>query len=373
MVLGADHCEGPHGERPEVGRRLLAHIDALAEAGLSIADLPAFAEEAELDRPGALWALTILFGCLNESGAEDAFEAWIDSLDIALFVSYRGIREIAEALVVQPNPTLLRRAPRWATGSSIGLCAIGLEGAAPEQIAQDQLARRIRLDNPIVQVAIERLLARSPKDMPRLLAERPSWMDMTVPALSYEVARVRVLRRDFEPLDRLREGDSRASHALGPYALDLLALGGDDRDLAPDLVRSFPTTPSFLSAMGRVGLPSLFPRLVAELDRDDFDDDAHNALVTALGPRVTRASAQEWEQAIAALPKAAGATRLRGGEPYTLQAVLEEMNRPELSAEDLRVRADEVSVLTGKPIHVDWEAFGVSLDGALSKLARLAR
>ena len=30
LVLGADHCEGPHRQRPEIAGRLLAHFDALS-------------------------------------------------------------------------------------------------------------------------------------------------------------------------------------------------------------------------------------------------------------------------------------------------------------------------------------------------------
>ena len=67
LVLGADYHEAPHGERPGTARRVLAHIDALAEAAVSPADLAAFAEEAELEHPGALWILTLLFGRLGRA------------------------------------------------------------------------------------------------------------------------------------------------------------------------------------------------------------------------------------------------------------------------------------------------------------------
>ena len=379
LVLGADHREGPHLDRPEAARRLLAHIDALAEAGLTLENLAEFAEEAEFDQPGALWALTILFGCLDVSSADDAIEAFIDSLDEALFLSYRGVREVAEALAVQPDPRLRQRALRWVSGSSAVRCALSLELRGPgEPLADDALDDLLRMEKPLVFAAVERLLTRSPapaSGRARAASRRPSWIDMPLPALAHEVARSRILGRDFEPLARVRDGDARAIAALGPFVIDVLALAGDNRDqgLSRDLAQGLPTTPELLSSMGRLGLPALFPRLLAELDRDDFDDAAHEALATAVGPLVERPSAQAWEQAIRALPSAANAGRLRGGAPHTPAAVIEEMRRPEHSAEDLRLRAEEVLVKTGRAIQVNWGAFGESLEGALYDLARLAR
>ena len=46
------------------------------------------------------------------------------------------------------------------------------------------------------------------------------------PALAYELARARILLRDLEPIVLLRQRDERAIAALGPYALDLVALVG---------------------------------------------------------------------------------------------------------------------------------------------------
>jgi hypothetical protein len=375
LSLGADHCERPHLGRPETGRRLLAHIDALAEAGLSPEELGAFAGEAELEHPGALWVVTVLFGCLSVSTAEEAFEAWVTSLDPALFLDYRAIHEIAEALTIQPNPRLLSLAQRWAAGPSEILSAIAVETMSLDQLSDDALVRLTRADGPLVQAAVERLVARSPENDARVTSRRGSWIDVTVPALAHEMARARILGRDLEPLTRLRQRDDRAIGALGPYSLDVLALAGagGDEDLVRDLVLGVPTTASLLDTMGRVGLPALFPRLLSALESDDFDDDAHLGLVTALGPRVPRGSRPAWEQVIAGLPKSAEVTRLRGGVPHTLTSVLEEMKRPDLSARGVRARADEVLVQTGKPARIAWGVFGVSLEAALSELARAAR
>jgi hypothetical protein len=79
-----------------------------------------------------------------------------------------------------------------------------------------------------------------------------------------------------------------------------------------------------------------------------------------------------WEQAIAALPRTTEATRIRWGKPYALQSLIEEMKRQDLSAKEIRIRADEVFVSTGRSTHADWGAFGISLENVVSDLARLA-
>ncbi|WP_437580667.1 hypothetical protein [Sorangium sp. So ce887] len=382
VALGADHRAGPHCARPEVARRLLAHIDALAEAGLTPAELAAFAGEADLEHPGAAWALAVLFGCLDAAGVEDAFEGWLASLDGSAFPTYVGVLEIAEAIATQPSEDLRERARRWvASVEQPVLAGIALEMTPPGEVAGEALAALARVRSPLVQAAVERYLARTPPDARAPLdAARPapgraSWIDVAVPAFAYEVARARILQRDFEPLDRVRRRDPRALAALGPHALDVIALAGDaaDQELARDLAAGFPSTPGSLDAMGRIGLPSLFPRLLAELGSDELDEDAHFALVTALGARVEGPSVAAWEAAIAALPAVAEAARLRGGEPHSPRSVLAEMRRPDLSAGAVRVRADELLVRAGRPAQVAWDAFGATLEGALSDLARLAR
>ncbi|WP_437819577.1 hypothetical protein [Sorangium sp. So ce1078] len=376
LALGADHRAGPHLARPEVARRLLAHIDALAEAGLTPAELAACAGEVDLEHPGAPWALAILFGCLAAAGVEDAFEAWLASLDGAAFATYGGVLEIADAIATQPSADLRERARRWATRlDQPVLAAISLEAAHPGELPAEALAALARARSPLVQAAVERYVARTPPDAARPAPGRASWVDVEGPAFAYEVARARMLQRDLEPLDRVRRMDPRALAALGPYALDVLALAGDagDRELARDLAAGIPSTPGSLDAMGRIGLPSLFPRLLAELGSDELDEEAHGALVTALGDRVAAPSAAAWEAAIAALPGAAEPARLRGGERHSPRSVLAEMRRPDLSAGAVRARADELLARAGRPAQVAWDAFGATLEGALSDLARLAR
>ena len=375
LSLGADHRAGPHLDRPEVARRLLAHLDALAEAGLSFEGLQAFSEQADLDNPGALWTLTLLFGCLDLVGADEAFTSWIATLDESLFLKYRGVVEIAEALVLAPNAQIRGGAAGWLGGPSDVLAAVAIEVLSREQLAEDALSRLGHREEPLIRVAIERLFTRSPGDAPRPRAARASWIDLGAPALAYEMVRARILARDFDPLLGVRRRDAAALAALGPHAMDVLALAGDasDGDLARDLALGFATTPALLDAMGRAGLPSLFPRLVAALDDDELDEEAHRALATALGSSITRPSPASWEQALAALPGPSAPVRLRGGALHGPASVLAEMRSPDLSSPDLQRRADELYLRSRERLSPAWDAFGASLEGALSELARLAR
>lgn len=375
LSLGADHREGPHLDRPDVGRRLLAHVDALAEAGLSFAGLQAFSDEAELDNPGALWTVALLFGCLAEPGAEEAFAGWIASLDEALFLTYDGVVEIADALQLAPNAQLRAGATSWLTGASAPLAAAALETMSVDQIPADLALRLGRRGEPLVLVAMERLVSRSPQAAARPRSSPGAWTSIGHPALAHEIVRARLLAQDFDPLLRVRQRDAEALGALGPYAMEVLALAGDgsDGELAREIALGLPTTPGLIDAMGRAGLPALFPRLLTAIDDDEIDDEAHAALGTALGWPEARPSRAAWEHQIARLPGAEIPCRVRGGRPHGPAAVLEEMRRPELSARDLRIRADELRLRSARPVSPAWDALGLTLEGALSELSRLAR
>jgi hypothetical protein len=374
LAMGTEHRAGPHRARPEIALRLLAHVDALAEAGLSLAELHAFAAQVDLSRPGALWVVTLLTGCLDLPALEEAFEAWIGELDPALFDTYDGVVEVADALTVQPNPGLRQRAGRWASHRSPVLAACALEAVAPEELSDESLRTLSALDNPIVFAAVDRFLVRT-KERPRLKLPRASWVDLPIPALAFASARARLLARDTEPLLRLRAQDARALSALGPYAIDVLALvgSGADDDLVRSLLPSFPSTSGLLDALGRLGTRAVFPRLLAELGSDELDDVAHHSLLTALGPAVERPSAEAWTRVVSGLPGVGGPQRLRGGSIHSARSIVGEMARPDLSAGDLQARADELSFVTGKLIPANWEAFGVSLDAVVADLARLVR
>lgn len=376
LSIGRDHEQGPHRERPETSQRMLAHLDALGEAALTSSALTNLAEETETDRPGTLWTLALLFGTLDAPEMEDAFEAWLGALDPTTFLNFRNVVEVAEAVRTAPSPTLRGRVHSWLHGSQDVLAAIALEASPATALTSEVTNRLARWDAMLVQVAVERAIARSSIEVewPR----RPSasfYLD--VPALSFEVARARMLRGELDPLLALRQEQARAFEAFGPFALDILALGAEafDQRLALLLVAGRPTNDRLLESMGRVGLASLLPRLLADLGHDDYGDDAHEALTTTLGEVGTslrlRDRVAAWEERIAALGPSALERRLRGGEPWSPGAVLNELKREALSAHDVRVRADEILVRVVKPFSADWSAFGAPVDPILSELVRL--
>ena len=387
IAIGSDHRDGPHAGRPEAANRLLAHVDGLAEVGFSFDDLVDFASTLELGSPGVLWTLVVLFGALDAPRAEEALEAWIGSLDEATLTRYAAVIEIADALRTQPNGLLRAAAARWMDRHSPVLRAVRVEMAAPGELGEPALGKAAADRAPLPFAAFERYLARTPDIA--YPGGRASWMDVDSCSLAYEVAAARVLRGDPEPLHRLRDREPRAIAALGSSAMDLLALAGEGADdgLAREIALRLPTTPELIDAMGRAGMPGLFSRLLAEVSGEDFDDEARAALTTALGPRAPEGAAAKvaasWEAALVSLPgvvrvegglfAALPASRFRGGQAWSTGAVIAEMARPELSASDLRSRAAEIWLRSGRPPTVDWDAFGVSLAPAIPRVAALVR
>jgi hypothetical protein len=390
LVLGQDHRIGPHAERPEVAKRIFAHLDALGEVGLSPADLLAFTAEIESPSPGASWMITLLFGALDAPGAEDAFLEWIASLEHVVFEDYGRVVEVADALRAQPSALLRARAASFFKSPSPELRAISLEMAARETLSRERLTRAAADPAPIAVAAFERYLSRCPREsIPAAVTSNRSWMAMEVPSFAFEIARARILRGDPEPLARLRDRHAPARKALGSFAMEILALAGEGADdpLAREISLGQPTTPDLLDAMGRAGLPSLFPRLLAELS-GDFDDEARGALTTLLGPLAPEGpsvlEARAWEDAIRALPGSQGPgaegelpvfgpVRFRGGKRWSREAVIACAERPDLSAAEVRSRFEELLWRAGKTPLVDWDAIGVPLQQAIQTLAGVAR
>jgi hypothetical protein len=377
LSLGADHLAGPHVFRPEVAERLLAHLDALGEAGCSAEELTSFALEQDVGDVGTPWVLGLLFGTLDLSELPEALESWVSGVDAASLPSYALVVELARSLGAAPNPAVLGLLRGWLT-SPHPLCrAVALEARALRELSEDQLADAARFDHPLVWTALERLPLRAPADPTPRAPRLPRWTDLP-PHLADEVTRARLARGDDEPLLRVRSSDPEALTALGPFAMRLLALAGDGRDdaLAAELARALPNTAPLLDTLGLLGLPSILPRLLGSLDDEDLGEDAHSALVTALGEHVTLPSPDlraAWEQVISKLPTTASPQRLRAGRPYSAAAVLAELKRPDLSALAVEGRAAELFVLARRRLSLPWAALGPSLVSTLSELPSLLR
>lgn len=372
--LGADHVAGPLVSRAEVAERLLAHLDALGEAGCSAAELADFALEQDLADVGAPWVLGLLFGTLALSGLPEALESWVSGLDASALPTYDLVIELARALAMAPSPAVLALLRGWLTSPGPLCRAVALEARALHELSESELSDAARLDHPLVWAALERLPARGPADPARRAPRLARWTDLP-PALADQVARARVVCGDTEPLDRLRLREPEVLTALGPFALGLLALGGEGRDdaLAAELAQGQPTTATLLEALGRLGLPCCFPRLLSSLDDEDLREDAHEALVMALGERAARPSAVDWEPVVRALPPSDAAVRLRGGQPRSAAAVLAELRRPGLSALAVEARTAELFLLARRRLSLPWGALGPSLASALSELSTLVR
>jgi len=375
MSLGADHVSGPHRARPEVARRFVSHVEALAEAGLCAEEIFAFAAERDIEDAGVPWAIAILFGCVDAPSAEVCFEAWAGALDPSAPTAYAAVIEIARALAEAPSPRFNGIARRLVASPNAVLRAIALECSSPGDVTDAELSTCASIDAPMVWTALDRLLSRGPRDRARHVRARPPWTELGSVELAFEAARARVLCGDLGPLYALRARDSRALSALGPRALDCIALACDpaDPELPAAIARATPTTPQMLSALGRIGLPALFPRLLAALDEEDFEDDAHEALVTALGPVVEEPSPQAWQEAVLAASSTPQDARRRAGAIYSSRAVLADLKRSELSALDVEARANELFASTGRHIDVSWNVFGTSLEAALVELSSLVR
>lgn len=378
VVIGADHFAGAHVDRPAQARRLLAHLDALAEAGLSLERLRTLLDDAELDRPGAGWALAWLHGSLDLPGVDGELETWVRSIDPASVEDYALVVELARAIEIVPNASLGERCRSWLTDTSAILRAVAIEASRAEALPPEVMARVARADEPLPFVALERALARGGPDVARLAPPRPSFREVTAPALAAEIACARAASGDQEPLALLRLTEPRAMAALGSHAMSVLALtaGAEDDELAGALSLTLQTSPEALAAMGLVGLPSVVTRIVRELTSEDFSDDAELALRTALGPPaqgVALAGGAAWEAAIATLQTPGRRVRLRGGEPHNASSVLSEMRRRDLSEPEVWLRVRELERLTGKRANHSWGAFGIPLDGEIARAATLTR
>jgi hypothetical protein len=344
----------------------LAHLDALAEAGLTPSDVVTFGEEQEPE-PGLYWTLTLLLCCVDDGSAADALEDWILVHDATIAADYAVLCEIADALRIQPNPAVLRRVAAWESGSQPMLTALALE-SMPATKDDATLLRLAATQSPVLHLSIARTLARLPAPSALVLMH---WSEMPTPQLAWEMARAQVLIGNYELLQRLRARDAAALSTLGAHAMDVLALCGsaDDAALALEVARAAPGTPHLCRAMGRVGLTSLLPRLLAELESEALVDEAHAALTTMLGSKVAKPSRAAWESAAATV---APGQRYRGGEPYRVEAIVNEMRRADLSAADVQARADEIAVLHRERRDTFLEALGVSLESAISELGRKA-
>lgn len=340
-MLARHRSERPLAARPRAEGRLLAQIDALAQAGASPADLASFwAGEGEED-PWITWA--VVFALASFDGAEPL--AAIADLVEALPDDDPSPGSLAaEALLVAPHPHVALLARDLARSDSPAARAAAIEVRSRQGGVDGPAALEALADaHPLPAMAALRALART---------ELPYVPSALRAALRHPDARVaREASRTVAVLghrDAYLEARADASLAakLGPAAVELLVGAGDLADLPvlQSIVRRAPASAEQLDAVARFGHPATWAYLAHYLDHDTLGEPAQRALFTLFGPLVPDARELRPASLRDALSRAeiAPDVRLRRGRPWSLEAVAAECARDDLTRRDLDLRLDEL-------------------------------
>jgi hypothetical protein len=358
-MLSRHRDERPWRERAGIEARLLAQVDAIVEARVSVPDLVAFWDDEAEDDPRATWAVIFALGSL-EGGAPLAGVLHlvnkfpVDAEEHALLA--------AEALVAAPHPE------RVALGRDLRRSAHPLARAVATellsrlgQLGAEAVVEALDDANGAVKAAGLRALARGPS-LDAALSRVRACLRHEEAMVVWEAARALTVGGHGDAYEKVCDGDGLAV-TLGWRALEILVMAGgpEDLSLVERLVKRQPMTPEVLSAVARFGHPAAWPYLVHGLGRPEVAEDAERALVTLFGPLV----AEEQEEATVAWRKALAdgeippGTRWRRGEPWSPAAVLAECAIGELSRREVELRHDEIRARTGKSTSKDlaaWDA-----------------
>ncbi|EYF05998.1 hypothetical protein [Chondromyces apiculatus] len=364
--------EFPLAERPEIEARLLAQLDAIAEAGARPGALALQAEEDGEDDP---WMVAA--GALALAACEGP--AFADEL-LDLLAAHEGgedtLATVAEALVIAPHRAPVAVFSRLTGHASPFARAAGVEAASRlGLLAPEVLSRALGDTEPRVLAAALRALARGPRDDAAIPRAR-ALLRASDPAPAWEAARLLSLWGLPDAYDDVRQGGPLA-RAFGPRALEILVLRGSPADLAAAqaIVRRAPPTEDLLDAVARLGSPGSWAWLVHHLDDPELDDAAAAALVTLFGPAVPEddlLKASAWRDALPRLGVDLGG-RYRSGQPWSLHAVAAECASEDLSAAAVVLRLDEFTAHTGRPHTVELAAFGAEPRAALAALTAAVR
>ncbi|AKT40736.1 hypothetical protein [Chondromyces crocatus] len=359
-------------ERPEIDARLLAQLDAIAEASARPGGIALQAEEDGEDDPWMLAAGALaLAACEGPTFAEEL---------IALLASQEGgedvLAPVADALVIAPYREPADVFSRLTVHASPFARAIGVEVASRlGLLVPVALSRALDDTEPQVLAAALRALARGPRDDTAIPRAR-ALLRASEPALVWEAARLLSLWGLSDVYEDIRQGGGLA-RALGPRALDILVLRGSPADLAAAqaIVRRAPPDEDLLDAVARLGSPGSWAWLLHYLDDPELDEAAAAALVTLFGPAVPeddRLDAARWRDALPRLGLDVGG-RYRGGQLWSLRAVASECASEGLSAAAIALRLDELGAHMGVPVVVNLAAFGAGPRAALAALPAAIR
>jgi HEAT repeat protein len=343
--------ERPLYRRAGIEARLLAQVDAVVEARVSVPDLLAFWDDAARDDPRVTWAIVFMLGSLAGGTAITGILDLVNGL--AADEEEHAIL-VAEALVAAPHPDrvtlgrdLLRSARPLARTIAVELLSrLGQLGMEPALAALDD-------QHVAVKAAALRALARMDGHN-AMLPKIRACLGHGDPAVVCEAARTLTLFGATDVYLSVRERGA-LSEMLGPYAVEILALAGNLDDIAvmETLIRRQSVSAETLSALARFGHPAAWPYLVHALERSELADAAERALVTLFGPLVIdepEDAAGVWRGILARTEFPAG-TRLRKGERWSARAVIAECAGGELSRREVELLHDELRVRTRRRAH----------------------
>jgi hypothetical protein len=357
-MLARHRSERPLGERPRIEARLLAQMDAIAEAGATPEELGAFAEGEGPKDPWMTWAAMFTLGSLEGEASLRAVEALIEGEALA---GAEQAASMAEALLVAPHPGLPALARGLLASESPLGRVVGLEVLSRRGLLEPESASAaFEHSSPLVASAAIRAIARQERTAAAIMRITPG-LRRPEREVAWEAARTLTRWGDRAAYLDVREGGPLAT-VLGPRALEILVMAGDLEDIAPftELVRRVPATAEVLDAIARFGHPDSGAYLVHWLSEDGLARAASQALETLFGPLVgasDRGRPAAWREALALREPSTG-IRCRRGLPWSAAAAFAECTSGGRPRQEIERRLDELAARTGVAAHVDLALWG---------------
>ena len=369
-ALGRLRKEAAWRELPGIEGRILANLDALAEAGARPEEVAGLC--ARVGGPTGGFVAGLALGTLapegEESESRERAAGLIEETLVGLFGAEGGAllgEEVsslgplwlaAEGVFLAPARPAKATLERWlAHGPPVMAAAAMVALARDGGLARERLEQRAGAGEPLVVAAIARVGAIAPevqvtgRQAVRDLLEGPG-------ALAWEAARGLLVAGDDSAVRRVRAGDGLCER-LGDRALLLLALSGElgDAGVFGRLARRAARSERALFATGMFGDVGLAPVLLDALGDPETAGAAERALAAMLGPAPERADA--WREAVSGAAWARG-VRARGGEPWSVEGLSGARDPGRLSDRDWQFRVDEARIHGERSIAVEPGGFG---------------
>ncbi|EYF08514.1 hypothetical protein [Chondromyces apiculatus] len=377
-VRGRSRDARPLASRDEIELSLARLADALLALGNPLHAIDAWwavaAAPPDPDNPWTTFAAVFALACFDDDSALLALRTGLERLGDA----HAHATAAAEALALLPHP----RAPALATdlvaspvpaARAVGIDVLVRAGAmTPVDVA----AHLARGSTSMARAAIRASARWRHDEAPTLVLLLEGWTlaeDLDL-ALAASTALLRMGHT--APYERARAGAPPLAH-LGPRALDLFVLAGDDTDLArvEAIVSASPVDGALLSALARYGHVGIWAFLLHHLKDEDLADEAEEALRTLLGDAVPPDEGDQitaWRAAITRM-KLDPALRYRRGAPWRPSVVADECRSGSLTAAHVEARLAELGARTEIRATVDLARPKPEIDLALDALAEEAR